>query len=351
MTAVATAETGVPARRSPRPGPLGGKMFIPLSQRTRLLDTVAEVIAEQGLDGFRPKWVCGRAGMSGRTFYDLFADREDCLLALFDRELGEIADAIRPAYEEVEEKDWEDRVRAGLSALLSYLDGHPDIARFVFVEAMGAGPRVLARRARALDSAARAVDAGRRYRKGHSRPSQQPPPLTAENVVGGVFSVIHARICLRADKKDAGSLSELLNSLMAAIVLPYRNQSAAQRELNRRSVPWDLPVKRAQLKRVRVRRERGVVPSTDFRLTYRTLAVLRAIADRPGASNQGVAAAAGIKDEGQASKLLAKLARLRVIENTGPGYPSGAPNEWRLTKRGRGIVREAEQGEAVRHGA
>jgi AcrR family transcriptional regulator len=349
MTAVVTAETGVPARRSVRPGPLGGKVFIPLSQRTRLLDTAAEVIAERGLDGFRPKWVCNRAGMSHRTFYDLFADREDCLLALFDRELGQIADAIRPAYEEVEEKDWEDRVRAGLSAFLDYLDEHPDIARFVFVEAMGAGPRVLARRAKALDSAARAIDAGRRYRKGRSRPTQQPPPLTAENVVGGVFSVIHARICQKADKKDAGSLSELLNSLMAAIVLPYRNQSAAQRELNRRAVPWDLPVGRAQVKRAR--RERGVVPSTDFRLTYRTLAVLRAIADRPGSSNQGVAAAAGIKDEGQASKLLAKLARLRVIENTGPGYPSGAPNEWRLTKRGREVVRETEQGEAVRHGA
>jgi AcrR family transcriptional regulator len=349
MTAVVTAKTGVPARRSPRPGPLGGKMFIPLSQRTRLLDAVAEVIAEQGLDGFRPKWVCGRAGMSGRTFYDLFADREDCLLALFDRELRVMADAIRPSYERIAEKDWEDRVRAGLSALLYYLDGHPDIARFVFVEAMGAGPRVLARRAKALNAVAHAIDAGRRYRKGHSRPTQQPPPLTAENVVGGVFNVIHARICLKAEGKTAGSLNELLNPLMATIVLPYRNQSAAQRELNRRSVPWDLPVGRVQPKRAR--RGRGVVPSADFRLTYRTLAVLTAISDDPGLSNQGVAAAAGIKDEGQASKLLAKLARLRVIENTGPGYPSGAPNEWRLTKRGRKVVRETEQGEAVRHGA
>lgn len=76
-----------------------------------------------------------------------------------------------------------------------------------------------------------------------------------------------------------------------------------------------------------------------MRPTYRTMCVLAAIADQPGASNREVAAAAGIRDEGQASRLLKRLAGLGLIENTGPGHLSGGPNAWVLTARGVEVLR------------
>jgi DNA-binding PadR family transcriptional regulator len=74
-----------------------------------------------------------------------------------------------------------------------------------------------------------------------------------------------------------------------------------------------------------------------MRLTYRTVRVLMGIAGHPGASNRTVAHASGISDQGQISKLLARLESLGLAENTGRGHPKGAPNAWRLTARGQEV--------------
>ena len=49
------------------------------------------------------------------------------------------------------EREWAARVRAALGALLQILDEEPALRTLVFVEALGAGPRVLARRAEVLE--------------------------------------------------------------------------------------------------------------------------------------------------------------------------------------------------------
>jgi DNA-binding MarR family transcriptional regulator len=71
-----------------------------------------------------------------------------------------------------------------------------------------------------------------------------------------------------------------------------------------------------------------------MRITYRTVRVLVTIAEYPGASNRKVAAQAGISDQGQVSKLLARLEHLGLVENRGAGPVKGAPNAWQLTPRG-----------------
>jgi DNA-binding IclR family transcriptional regulator len=69
-------------------------------------------------------------------------------------------------------------------------------------------------------------------------------------------------------------------------------------------------------------------------MTYRTVRVLEAIAAQPGASNRGVAHSAGIADQGQVSKLLARLQRHGLLANRGVGHVKGEPNAWTLTERG-----------------
>jgi DNA-binding MarR family transcriptional regulator len=64
---------------------------------------------------------------------------------------------------------------------------------------------------------------------------------------------------------------------------------------------------------------------------------LLAIAGRPGASNRQVADASGVADQGQISKLLARLEHLGLIKNGGVGPARGEPNVWRLTAKGKQI--------------
>jgi len=75
-----------------------------------------------------------------------------------------------------------------------------------------------------------------------------------------------------------------------------------------------------------------------MRLTFRTTKVLEAVSEVTGANNRQVAARAGISDQGQVSKLLARLERLGLLVNESEGHAKGEPNAWRLTAQGERVA-------------
>ncbi len=285
-------------------------------QRVRLLAAMAEVAAERGAGQASVAHVVARAGVSRRTFYDLFEDREDCFLAAFDEALAQAALTMLPAYEAPAR--WRERIRAALFALLVFCEEQPALARLCVVEALAAGPRPLERRAEIFDLLVCAVEEGRA-----ERPARvpEPPPLAGEGVTGAVLSVIHRRLVAG----DREALTSLLGELMSAIVLPYLGGSAAQKELHK-PAPSNKKRRRAS--------HADPLEGLDMRITYRTVRALIAIGSTPGASNREVATAAGIQDQGQISKLLTRLEHLGLIHNDGSGHAKGAPNAWALTPRG-----------------
>jgi AcrR family transcriptional regulator/DNA-binding MarR family transcriptional regulator len=298
-------------------------------QRARMLDSVVAVVSEHGYGHMSVARITDRARVSRRTFYELFADREDCFLAVFDDVLAQVADVVAEAYER--ERGWLEQVRTGLAALLAFLDERRDMASLLIVDALGAGPRVLHRRAEALAQLGAALDADGARARGAKR-AESPSELTGEGLVGAVFSVIHTR--LQAERP--GPLLELLNPLMAMIALPYRGAAAARREARATWTPP--PGRREPGDRPSQTHSAGPPPDPladlPMRLTYRTLRVLGAVAESPGASNREIAERAGVADAGQISKLLARLERLGLICNGGRGQSHGESNAWRLTARG-----------------
>ena len=263
--------------------------------------------------------------MSRRTFYEIFEDREDCFHATFEQALSFASERVLAAYEA--RRGWHERIGAGLAALLVFLDEEPALGRLLIVEAMSGGPRTLARRNEAMVQITRAVDAGRGLTDKAPLPAS---PLTAEAVVGGAFSVIHARMA----QADHAPLAELAGPLMSMIVMPYLGSAAARRELERPLPPHQTEPRRA---------EGGPLLSDPFkeagmRLTYRTVRVLSAIAEQPSASNRVIGQAAGVGDQGQISKLLGRLVRIGLVANTGLGPGTGAPNAWTLTDKGRRVM-------------
>ena len=291
-------------------------------QRMRILSAMAEVASEMGAGSVTVAHVVSRAGVSRRTFYDLFADREECFLAAFEEAIGRSSALVVEAYEG--EATWRERIRAGLWALLQWLDEDPATARLCIVESLAAGPRVLERRAVVLRALILTVDEGRNAqpaRGGTRRKATTLPPLTAEGVVGAVLSVIHTRL----SEPGTQPLTGLLGQLMGVVVLPYLGQAAAEKELNRPA---------PQIQKTPRTGSRDPLDGLEMRITYRTVRVLMTIAADPGASNRRIAAEAGIQDQGQVSKLLARLEHLGLIENRGEGPVKGAPNAWALTPRG-----------------
>jgi len=206
------------------------------------------------------------------------------------------------------------------------MDEEPGLAKLCIVEALGAGERVLDRRAKVLDELAMVIDRGREA----TNATREPPEVTAEGVVGAIFAVLHTRVL----EQGAEPLTELLNSLMSMIVLPYLGARAAGRELSRPSL--EIPV---DTRPQSPARHKDPLEGLNMRLTYRTVRVLMVIAEHPGASNREIAEGSGIVDQGQISKLLNRLARLKLVENLGEGQEKGAANAWHLTARGAQVER------------
>ena len=310
---------------------------------------MSELVRERGPGAVTVAHVVARSGLSRRTFYELFEDREDCFLAAFDVAIARAAESVLPAYGAPAR--WRERVRAGLEAMLCFLDAERELGYLCVVGALGAGERALARRTLVVRKLVDAVHKGRR----ESRAARRPERLVAEGLVGAVLAVIHARLVEQASR-PTGALSgtravagaprrtpdspraprpllSLLNPLMGMIVLPYHGQVASEREQCR-------PAPRARrptAPRVDPLRE------LDMRLTYRTVRVLLAIDSLGGRgshpSNRQVATAAGISDQGQISKLLARLQALGLVGNAGGDHAKGEPNAWALTSRGRDVTR------------
>jgi AcrR family transcriptional regulator len=291
-------------------------------QRSRLVAAAVRAVEELGYADATVAQITSRARVSRRTFYELFANREECLaevledaVALIERDLGaaDLAGLV-----------WRERVRMGLWVILSFFDREPVLARVCVVQALQGGPTILERREEILVRLAAIVDDGR----AQSTRATDVTPLTAEGLVGAALAILYARIL----KGQREQLRGLLGELMGMIVLPYHGAAAARRE-QARAVP--APVVGVVPQFVRAPRgQRDPLDGVAMRLTYRTARVLEGVAECPGGSNRQVAEHAGIADQGQVSKLLARLKRLGLLANRGEGHQKGEPNAWQLTARG-----------------
>jgi AcrR family transcriptional regulator len=301
------------------PGANGvGREQVAELQRARMLGSMVREVAERGAANVSVAHVVARSGVSRRTFYEIFEDREDCFIAAFDGALKGIAAVVVPAYEQ--SGSWRSKVRAALTALLESLDHDPATGRLLIVESLAAGPKALELRQGVLAQIIQVIEQGHT----EARTGSDPPVLTAEGIVGGVLSILYARLT----EKNPGGLVGLAGPLMGMIVLPYLGPAAARKEIER-------PVPKRPGKRPVVRSD--PLQDLPMRLTYRTMRVLVSVAEHPGSSNRAVGESSGIGDQGQASKLLARLHRLGLIENEGGDPARGEPNAWTLTTTGKEV--------------
>ncbi len=287
-------------------------------QRARILAAMFDAATELGAANVSVANVVERSGVSRRTFYETFADREDCFLAAFDDALVFASQRVLPAYQV--ELRWRERIRVAVIAFLSFLDQEPVIGRLLIRESLTGGPKTRARREHVLAQLASAIDRGREE---SGSTAAMLTPLTAEGLVGGALSIVDARISLSSDLPVLG----LANVLISMIVLPYLGPAAARKELER-------PVEHCLSDHRDAMLLEDPFKDAGMRLTYRTVRVLLAVAEHSGASNRAVGESAEMTDQGQISKLLGRLQRLGLIANTGLGPSQGAPNAWTLTPAG-----------------
>jgi AcrR family transcriptional regulator len=165
-------------------------------QRERLLRAAAREFAERGYAGVSSESISRRAGMSKATFYEHFANKEECMLALFDMGAELVQAAMAEAARNAPVGDAPERLRAGTRAFLGALAEHPEFAQTLLVEIIGAGPRAAQRRDQILLAFAGVVDAENAAAARRGLMGRFSSPHDSFAVVGAVTELVSRQVRL-----------------------------------------------------------------------------------------------------------------------------------------------------------
>ena len=197
------------------------------SQRVRLLDAVAHVVTDKGYGASTVADVIALAGVSRRTFYELFPGLEDCFLAAYEDGMRGLFGAIRAALAGVARDDPALRSRIAIDAYLAALASAPAAAWAFTVEVLGAGRRALDRRDWVMAQWAE------RWRVFHRLRRQSEPGLADVSdaqllaLVGGIEELVRDQL-RRHGAPSLPQIGDALNTF-AASVLATRPSSVAVR--------------------------------------------------------------------------------------------------------------------------
>ena len=136
-------------RRLPRGTHGLDRGLVEASQRARLLEAVGRAVAERGYAAATIDDIVRGAGVSKKTFYEHFRDKEGCFVAAYEAASDELYARVHDAHSGP--GDWLARTRGGIAAYLRWLAAEPALARVFLIEVAAAGPRAAERRERLRD--------------------------------------------------------------------------------------------------------------------------------------------------------------------------------------------------------
>ena len=191
---------------------------VPL-QRQRLLRAAASVFAKRGYTGASSEAISRQAGMSKATFYEHFANKEECILALFDHAAEVLLEAQARAAAEAGHRDAVERMRAGTLAFLTAVSENPEYAQTLLVEIIGAGPRAAQRRDQILQMFTDALVAENAAAATRGLIGRFVSPLDAYAIVGAVIELASRQVRL-GEPSDVLELAPVIERLIRGMLAP-----------------------------------------------------------------------------------------------------------------------------------
>lgn len=190
------------------------------NQRERMLAAAAAIFAEEGYTALVVGAVTARAGVSRSTFYKLFDDKLDCVLAAQRRAVEALGQTI--AWACAAEQDWPRGVANGIGAALAFADRFPGEAHLILASSQMASEPALSRQGLSVHE--RLLELLREGAQHH--PGARSPSVLAEQAaVGAAMSIVSSS--LAAGEIDA--LAEHQADLVEIVLTPYLGGEEARR--------------------------------------------------------------------------------------------------------------------------
>jgi AcrR family transcriptional regulator len=157
-------------------------------QRERLYEAMIQAVAERGFVATTISDLVAGAGVSRRSFYEHFENKEECLLATYDALIERLVARIAEVYES--QDDWTEQIAAIVQAIFEASSDRPDAARLVSVEMGAAGPVGIERWARNAEQLAHFISGVFERAPGEGT---IPEPV-ARAIVGALRTILYARV-------------------------------------------------------------------------------------------------------------------------------------------------------------
>jgi len=200
--------------RLPRGRHAASRQVVWESQRGRMLAAMATAVGEKGYGAVAVADVIARAGVSRRTFYEHFDNKEECFLAAYDAGVESMLAAIDDAIGAAASDGPLAIARAGTARYLETLAANPAFARTFLVEVLAAGPRALERRAavhaRFAEQLAVVHRAARSASSSSGARRTEPGPHVFRACVGAIHELVTDHVL----RRGAESLPSLLDGLV-----------------------------------------------------------------------------------------------------------------------------------------
>jgi AcrR family transcriptional regulator len=201
---------------------LRGRAGLAASQRARLLDGMTNAVAEKGYARVSVADVIERAGVSRRTFYEIFRDKEDCFLAAYAAGAELVMDEVVAAVL-ASPPEWRVRLEAALTAFVRVLSEHPDFSRTLLLDVAGAGPDAVLLRRRVHGDFAERL--GRLGERAENEEELAPiPELSLRALVGGISELVQHQIL----DEGAESLPQLAGPLTELATAVFEGASSSR---------------------------------------------------------------------------------------------------------------------------
>jgi AcrR family transcriptional regulator len=195
------------------------------SQRGRLIDAMASSVAEKGYEQTTVADVVERAGVSRRTFYEQFPDKESCFLAAYDIGAELLFGRFRTDLEELGDAGWRERARTAIDTLLAVLAAEPDFAWAMMIEVLGAGRKALARHAAFIELTAKLWRGLHRRARSEDPSLPELPDEVFSTLAGGLEQLVRDGVRTIGPKR----LPELSEPMMRATVAIFGARPARGR--------------------------------------------------------------------------------------------------------------------------
>ena len=182
--------------------------------RARIFEAMACAVAEHGYAAVTIGQVTKAGGISRRTFYEHFRDKEHCFVETYRTGCENGIAQIDAALRRLPDPDWRTRLWTSLETYVEILASEPDFARVLLLDVLGAGPGALGVRERILEIYVEHYRGLLEHARAEEPDLPDVPDAFLRGLVGGIAELVQQRLL----ERTSADISDRLRALTPTLV-------------------------------------------------------------------------------------------------------------------------------------